>query len=157
MRRRKQISYLPALIGALALGTAARDAGAQGTSAPTVARTLLYRELTALTARLTDGPVLCGSGNRAVFAVAPATDAPGAPSPIFVVEAEGTPPRQVNPDAYGWVDAEKGIVQIPVEVAAERALKSDIFKVREQREGAVGEDQAPSDASSGRQPRRGPQ
>lgn len=67
----------------------------------------------------------------------------------------GPPPAQLDPDTYGWVDPAKGIVQIPVEVAAERALKSGIFKVREQREGArIAPDEAPSDASSGRRPWR---
>jgi hypothetical protein len=67
----------------------------------------------------------------------------------------GTAPKQIDPDAYGWVDPGKGIVQIPVEVAAERALKSGIFKVREQKDGkAAGADQAPSDSNSGRRPWR---
>src|SRR5262249_37885282 len=60
------------------------------------------------------------------------------------------PPPRIDPNGYGWVDRDKGIAHVPLDVAAERALQSGTFKVRDKAAGPG--DGPPSDSSSGRRP-----
>jgi hypothetical protein len=98
MRQWVGFDRLVGLVLGGALATTLGSVCGRANAASTVTRTLSYHQITLLTAPVIRNdigyPVLSDSGNRAVFATP--GDA-GKPSPIFVINADGTGVQRVDP------------------------------------------------------------
>src|SRR5260370_42190706 len=111
MRRQTRFGFgtVPALTAALAVVGGVWCVRAQGSSASTVLRTLVYHEITAASAPVDANgsapPVLSASGNRAAFCLMSYT--PTRVAHIHLIDADGTGEREV--DAYPVSDVCTGL------------------------------------------------